>query len=229
MFTFFLLFTSLANAGDPYRCVATVAAPVPTCGVHGTFTVTAGAKTEAAATKAARSALAKALVKTAESFQLAQPAADPSELAGCSAVGDDQILFCDPRRCRVLGWRRARPGGCWVEGFRGRHGEDVRRRRCASRHPELHGHGVAQGEVRGLLPQPDPGALPLIRTPTLAAARLDFAGTRALGARSKACTAAYVAAAAAIVAASAPPRARPPRSKGVATIRGVSFDFRVPR
>ncbi|GDX83553.1 hypothetical protein LBMAG42_53640 [Deltaproteobacteria bacterium] len=96
MFAMILLFVSLAHAGDPYRCVATVAPPVPTCAVHGTFTVTAGAKTEAAATKAARAALAKALVKTAESFQLAQPAADPAELAGCSAVGDAAHVDCFP-------------------------------------------------------------------------------------------------------------------------------------
>ncbi len=95
MFSLFL-FSTLANAGDPYRCVATVAPPVPTCSVHGTFTVTAGAKTEAAATKAARAALAKALVKTADAFLLAQPAADAAELSGCSAVADTAHVDCFP-------------------------------------------------------------------------------------------------------------------------------------
>lgn len=96
MFSLLLLLTSVANAGDPYRCVATVAPPVPTCAVHGTFTVTAGAKTEPAATKAARRALGKALVKTAESFQLAQPAADPTELSGCAAVAEAAHVDCFP-------------------------------------------------------------------------------------------------------------------------------------
>lgn len=85
---------SLALAEEPTRCVATVNTPLPTCSLHGTFTVTAGGKTEAAATKSVRAALDIALEKSADASRVAQPTTDRAAHEGCYAVADTAHVDC---------------------------------------------------------------------------------------------------------------------------------------
>lgn len=90
-----ILLSSLALAGEPTRCVASIPMPTAACGLRGEFVVTAGGRTEAAATKAARSALTEALSKSVAHLLRAQPAATV-DASACAASVADAHVDCFP-------------------------------------------------------------------------------------------------------------------------------------
>jgi hypothetical protein len=90
-----LFFASFALAGEPVRCVAVASTPTPACGLRGSFAITAGGRTEAAATRAAREALARALVQSVSAVAVAQPLSTLDPVA-CSALADNAHVDCFP-------------------------------------------------------------------------------------------------------------------------------------
>ncbi len=92
---FFSLVTASALAGDPVRCVASVQAPTTDCGLRGEFSVTAAARTERAATTAARAALSETLGKAVAHVLLSQPAST-LDSAKCTALVADAHVNCFP-------------------------------------------------------------------------------------------------------------------------------------
>jgi hypothetical protein len=94
MLTILLVHTALA--ADPVRCVATLSTPTEGCMIRDTLSLTAGGRTEAAATKAARAALKDALGKAGEAFRRLQPAANPKDLLACDALVETAHVDCFP-------------------------------------------------------------------------------------------------------------------------------------
>lgn len=94
MLTSFLI--SFAFAGPPVRCAATISTPTEGCMLRDTYTVTAGGRNEAQATKAARAALKDALVKGGQAFRQVQPATNPKDLAACEALVETAHIDCFP-------------------------------------------------------------------------------------------------------------------------------------
>ncbi len=105
MFTLLTLATALA---EPNRCVATVRLPAEGCIVRGEYTVNGAARTEAAATKAARAALSDAVAKGVTALRVAQPGVQERDLETCAARVKDAYVECFPEP------RLAEPLYCFV-------------------------------------------------------------------------------------------------------------------
>lgn len=112
-----LLFASFALAGDPVRCVASLQAPSPTCGLTAEFTINAGGLTESAATRAARQALQRAVDSSIKAAQAIYPH-EVRDAPGCRAAAETAHVDCfpdaalaKPQYCFVAFENR----GCWTD------------------------------------------------------------------------------------------------------------------
>jgi hypothetical protein len=86
---------STAVAGEPVRCVAVLETPKAACALHHSFSVTGAGPNEVAATRAARTALEKAVSSSVTAQVTAQPLVtiDPAQ---CSALAKNAHVDCFP-------------------------------------------------------------------------------------------------------------------------------------
>lgn len=91
-----LFIHSLAFAGEPQRCVATWAGATEGCTIRDSFELAGAGKSQSAAEKSTRTALAEALRKAGLAWTIDSPLVDPQELSGCAAKAEAAHVDCFP-------------------------------------------------------------------------------------------------------------------------------------